>query len=47
MQLVSPEPGAAPLVHGYISCTDIISGDFPHDCERTGAPHQRLVCVIK
>jgi hypothetical protein len=43
------QPVHAPrlLVHGYIRCTDIIAGEIPHVCERTGTPHRLLVCVIK
>lgn len=41
-------PGAPrPLVHGYVSCTSIVSGDIPHECNRTDAPHRLLVCVLK
>jgi hypothetical protein len=41
-------PGAPrPLVHGYMSCTSIVSGDIPHDCNRTDEPHRLLVCVLK
>jgi hypothetical protein len=43
------QPGRAPrlLVHGYISCADIVTGDLPHDCSLTEAPHRLFVCVLK
>jgi len=43
------QPARAPhaLVHGYISCSSIVSGEIPHDCDRRSAPHQLLVCVLK
>jgi hypothetical protein len=43
------QPTGAPrrLVHGYVSCTSIMAGDLPHNCDRTVPPHRLLVCVIK
>lgn len=43
------QPSGAPrrLVHAYVSCADIVDGHIPHDCERTPAPHQLLVCILK
>ena len=43
------QPGRAPraMVHGYISCASIVSGDIPHDCHLTEGPHRLLVCVVK
>ena len=43
------QPGRAPipLLHGYISCADIMTGEIPHDCARTAGPHRVLVCVLK
>jgi hypothetical protein len=43
------QPARAPhaLVHGYISCSSIVTGDIPHHCDRPSAPHQLLVCVLK
>lgn len=41
-------PGAPrPLMHAYVSCASIVSGDMPHDCDRSGGPHRLLVCVLK
>jgi hypothetical protein len=43
------QPSQAPhsLLHGYISCTNLVSGDIPHDCDRASAPHRLLVCILK
>lgn len=43
------QPARAPhaLVHGYISCSSIVAGEIPHECDRRSAPHQLLVCVLK
>lgn len=43
------QPPRAPhaLVHGYISCSNIATGDIPHDCDRRSAPHRLLVCILK
>jgi hypothetical protein len=42
-------PNRAPqaIVHGYISCSNIVTGDIPHDCDRRSAPHRLLVCILK
>jgi hypothetical protein len=42
------QPDRAPheMVHGYVFCTDIISGQIPHECDHR-TPHQLLVCVLK
>lgn len=43
------QPGGAPqaIVHGYISCSNIVSGDIPHDCKRRSPAHRLLVCILK
>lgn len=43
------QPTGAPraLVHGYISCSNIMAGDIPYDCDQKSAPHWVLVCVLK
>lgn len=43
------QPHRAPraLLHGYISCASITTGEIPHNCERTEGPHRLLVCVLK
>jgi hypothetical protein len=39
-------PGAPkPLVHGYVACAALVSGQLPHDC--SSAPHRLLVCVLR
>ena len=42
-------PSDAPhaLVHGYISCSRIVTGDLPHWCDEASAPHRLRVCVLK
>ena len=44
---LQPPRAPQPLVHGYVFCTNIVSGDIPHDCERTPGPHRLLVCALK
>jgi hypothetical protein len=41
-----PNQAPHPLVHGYVSCTQLVTGEIPHHCSRT-APHRLLVCVLK
>ena len=41
-------PGAPrPLIHAYLSCSKLQSGNLLHDCEPMSAPHQLLVCLLK
>jgi hypothetical protein len=41
-------PGAPhPLLHAVVSCSDIVTGDIPHDCASTPGRHRLLVCVLK
>ncbi|MCA1562671.1 MAG: hypothetical protein LC804_21195 [Acidobacteria bacterium] len=42
-----PHRAPRPLLHGYVSCASITTGQIPHNCERTGGPHRLLVCVLK
>jgi hypothetical protein len=42
------QPGAPhSLIHAYVSCTALVTGDIPHDCDAKSAPHRLLVCVLK
>jgi hypothetical protein len=43
------QPIRAPhaIVHADISCSNIVTGMVPHDCERTRRPHRLLVCILK
>jgi len=43
------QPNGAPqaIVHGYISCSKIVTGDVPHDCDRRSAVHRLLICILK
>jgi hypothetical protein len=42
------QPQGAPrqLIHAYVNCAALVSGDVPHECA-DGAPHRLLVCVLK
>ena len=41
-----PSGAPRPLVHGFVSCGDLLTGTIPHECE--GTPSHRLrVCVLK
>ena len=42
-----PGPAPHPIVHGYVSCTKVVGGGIPHDCDQTAGPHRLLVCVLK
>jgi hypothetical protein len=42
-----PAGAPRPLLHAYVSCTALISGDVPHECTGAGTPHRLLVCVLK
>jgi hypothetical protein len=35
------------MVHGYVACADIVTGDIPHECDPMTAPHRLRVCVLK
>jgi hypothetical protein len=35
-----------PMIHAYVDCDALVSGDVPHDCG-SGAAHQLLVCILK
>lgn len=43
------QPPGAPqaLLHGYVACADIVTGNIPHTCDPTTAPHRLQVCVLK
>jgi hypothetical protein len=43
------QPAGAPhaLLHGFIPCTSIVSGELPHRCDERTAPHRLLVCALK
>ena len=42
-----PRGAPRPLLHGYIVCANIVSGDMPHDCAAGAGSHRLLVCVLK
>ena len=42
-----PSQAPHPLVHGYTSCTNLVTGDIPHHCDPVSLPHRLLVCILK
>jgi hypothetical protein len=42
-----PQSAPQPMIHAYLSCADIISGDLPHRCDQVSAPHRIRVCVLR
>ena len=44
---LQPDHAPCHLVHGYVACTDLVSGIVPHDCDGSSSAHRLLVCVIK
>lgn len=36
-----------PLVHAHVLCTNLMTGEFPHDCPQSSAPHRLRVCILK
>jgi hypothetical protein len=42
-----PNRAPHPIMHAHVSCSNIVTGTFPHACERTSAPHRLLVCILK
>ena len=43
------QPNRAPhaIVHAYVSCSSLVTGDLRHTCEPESAPHRLLVCILK
>lgn len=43
------QPARAPheMIHAVVSCADIISGEIPHECDGSSAPHDLHVCLVK
>jgi hypothetical protein len=42
---LQPAGAPRPLLHAYVPCTAIVSGEVAHDCG--SAPHRLHVCVLK
>src|SRR4051812_16871122 len=42
-----PRRAPRPLLHGYVSCASIVTGNIPHDCDLSAGPHRLLVCILK
>src|SRR3954463_5155274 len=41
-----PAGAPRPIIHAYVSCKDLMSGDIPHECAGQAAP-RLLVCVLR
>jgi len=41
-----PVGAPRPLIHAYVTCSALVSGDVPHECA-DGTPHRLLVCVLR
>ncbi len=44
---LQPDHAPHPLLYGFVSCADFVTGSLPHPCDGTSAPHELLVCVLK
>jgi hypothetical protein len=42
-----PAGAPRPMVHAYLNCSDIVTGDIPHECASAPGTHRLLVCVLK
>ena len=41
-----PAGAPRPLVHAYVRCSDLMSGEVPHECHGD-TTHRLLVCVLR
>jgi hypothetical protein len=44
---LQPRGAPRPLLHAYVCCTRLRSGEIQHDCHVTSPPHRLLVCVLR
>ena len=42
-----PTGAPRPLIHAVVQCTKLLSGELPHECDQSSAPHHLLVCLLK
>lgn len=35
------------MIHGYMSCDALISGDLAHSCRHGRGPHSIKICVVR
>jgi hypothetical protein len=42
-----PAGAPRPMVHAYTYCSEIVTGDIPHECAQSPGKHKLLVCVLK
>ena len=43
------QPSGAPrrIIHAYVPCSKLQSGNIVHECHQPSAPHRLLVCILK
>jgi hypothetical protein len=44
---MQPSGTARPILHAYVSCDDVVTGEIPHRCGDGTARHRLLVCVLR
>jgi hypothetical protein len=44
---LQPAGAPRPLLHAYVDCNKLVSGQISHDCGGTSRPHKLLICVLK
>jgi hypothetical protein len=42
-----PAGAPRPLIHAFVHCDRLHSGQITHPCDRTPPPHRLLVCILK
>ena len=42
-----PTGAPRPILHAYVRCTSLSSGELGHDCAATEGPHRLLLCILK
>ena len=42
-----PKVAPHPMSLAHISCADILSGELPHACDPSTAPHRIQVCILR
>jgi hypothetical protein len=42
-----PTGAPQPVLHGYMSCADVLSGALSHHCDGSSAPHRVRICILK
>jgi hypothetical protein len=42
-----PVGSPQPLLHAFVTCSQILTGDVPHECDGRLPSHRLLVCILK